>query len=126
VARKRLIQFIAKAAFEWGVRAFGSLHMHNVRVRSLRAAEELVELCQCYDVDPAVLHKLIDVVYSRPRETDDFKEIGGSLMTLLVLCHARGVDPEHALQTELLRVLSKSPEHFAKRNQEKIDLGLNA
>ena len=35
------------------------------------------------------------------------------------------IEPDDLLEKELARVLSKPPEHFAKRNQEKVDSGLD-
>jgi hypothetical protein len=36
------------------------------------------------------------------------------------------IDLEEAFAIEIRRCLAKDPAHFAKRNQEKIDLGLDA
>ena len=53
------------------------------------------------------------------------QEIGGVLLTTNILCAANNTEPDDLLEKELARVLSKPPEHFAKRNQEKVDGGLD-
>jgi hypothetical protein len=47
-------------------------------------------------------------------------------MTATVLAAAHGHDLEAFFEVELRRVLAKPSEHFTKRNQDKIDLGLTA
>lgn len=108
---------------DWGIRAFGRDHMINAQVRALRLVEEAAELAQALDVPQAQLEKLINLVYARPKG-DYRQELGGVLVCLAVLCEAMGDDPDAAFEAEVRRVLAKPPEHFAKRNQEKLDLGL--
>jgi NTP pyrophosphatase (non-canonical NTP hydrolase) len=115
-----------KIALDWAIRSFGSEHVNNLPIRSLRCAEEAVELAQALKVDKETMHKLVDTVYSRaPGEAH--QEIGGVLMTITILTAVMyGEDPDAFFERELLRVLAKPPEHFAKRNQDKIDMGLTA
>lgn len=117
------IKLLSRIVWDWGVRCFGLDHMSNHEVRALRAAEEMIELNQCLGVDPAKLHLLIDTVYSRP-QGKVHQEFGGVMVTILVLAESVEVDIEICFEDEVHRVLSKSPEHFAKRNQEKLDAGL--
>jgi NTP pyrophosphatase (non-canonical NTP hydrolase) len=117
------IRLLSKICWDWGVRCFGIDHMCDQEVRSLRAAEEMIELNQALGVDPAKLHLLIETVYSRP-QGKVHQEFGGVLVTLLVLAERIQLDIEVCLEDEVHRILSKSPEHFAKRNQEKLDMGL--
>ena len=118
-----ILQTLQRISFEWGIRSFGNDHMHDFQIRGLRFAEEAVELAQCAQVPKETMHLLIETVYSRPRG-EVRQEIGGSLVTLSVLCELLGYDMEQCFENEVRRVLSKSPEHFAKRNQDKIHLGL--
>ncbi len=111
--------------WDWGVQCFGLHHMRNNSIRALRLAEEAVELAQCLKVPQATMHKLIDTVYSRP-EGNVAQELGGVLVTTSVLIELFGLNVDKVFEMELKRCLSKSPEHFAKRNQDKIDLGLDA
>lgn len=116
---------LARIAHDWAERCFGRDHVTNLQIRGIRSVEELVELCQALRIEKDTLHKVIDTVYARPVGDAD-QEIGGSLLTLFVLCEAMGKDPEELFEREVRRVLKKSPEHFAKRNAEKITLGLDA
>ncbi len=45
-------------------------------------------------------------------------------MTAAVLAQVLRTDLETAFFKELTRVLAKPPEHFSKRNEEKIEMGL--
>lgn len=109
---------------EWGVRAFGWQHMQDEKVRALRFAEEAIELVQAIGLEKDHIHKLVDVVYTRPHG-DIYQEMGGVMVTLAVLGRAiGGVMVDEAMYREMMRVLSKTPEHFAKRNEEKMQLGL--
>lgn len=116
---------LTRIAYEWAIRSFGSEHVHNFPIRSLRLAEEAIELAQAFDVPKDKLHELIEMVYARPKGQFE-QEIGGVMMTATVLAAATGFDPDSFFEEELRRVLRKPSEHFAKRNQEKIDLGMTA
>lgn len=117
--RKALTEIIV----DWGERAFGRAHMRDRRVRALRLAEEVVELAQALGVPREQVAGLVEVVYGRPPGTP-YQELGGVQLCLLALIRVMAEDPDEALLTEVRRVLAKSPEHFAARNQEKLDLGL--
>lgn len=119
------MQATVRIALDWAIRAFGAAHVYNMPIRALRCAEEAVELCQAYNVDKATMLRLVDTVYAREAGTPD-QEIGGVLMTINVLCGAHDYNPDALFERELLRVLAKPVEHFTKRNQDKIDLGLTA
>lgn len=108
---------------DWAKRCFGTVHVHNPKVRALRLVEEAIEVAQAFDVDADKLHKIITVVYSREKGQWE-QEIGGVMMTAAVLAGARFYDIEDLFDREIRRVFSKPAEHFALRNQEKNGLGL--
>ncbi len=116
---------LTQIAVEWGQRCFGVEHMRNRGIRALRFAEEAIELAQACGVSEDKAAELVRVVYSRPAGKVD-QEVGGSMVTLAVLCHTLGIDLEDAFQIEVRRCLSKDPAHFAERNREKLGLGLDA
>ena len=120
-----MIKALTKISVEWGLRCFGVDHMRNRGIRALRFAEEALELAQACGVSEAKAAELVRVVYSRPQGVIH-QEVGGSMVTLAVLCHTVGIDLEEAFEIEVRRCLSKDPAHFAKRNKEKLDLGLTA
>jgi len=99
--------------------------MADPKIRGLRAAEEIVEICQALQVPREKMHLLVDVVYNRTPSDDIAQEYGGAMITLLVLAWCTGHKLEVCLETELLRVLAMPPEQFQKRNLDKIELGLD-
>lgn len=112
---------LTRIAYDWADRCFGSEHVINLPLRALRHAEESIELAQAVGTPREYLHKVVDQVYERPIG-DPVQELGGSLLTACVLARAMGVTPEEAFERELTRVLAKSPEHFATRNRQKMNL----
>lgn len=116
---------LTEIAWDWGIRCFGRPHMENRRIRSLRCTEEVVELGQTLGVPEDVVHKLVSTVYAKA-PGDAYQELGGSIVTLMCLFRSFTIDPEQAMLHEIQRCLAKPPEHFAKRNQDKIDMGLDA
>ncbi len=115
----------AQIALDWAIRCFGSEHVYDSPTRSLRLAEEAIELIQAYDIPKEKALQLVEMVYSRPKGSTT-QEIGGVAMTLVVLCASHGVDADTMFNHELRRCLSKTPEDFQKRNLEKIQLGMKA
>lgn len=116
-------EFQEMAAWEWAVRCFGVAHCTNRGVRTIRFIEEAIELCQAMGISKEQVHKAVEVVYSRPKG-EFSQEVGGVEMTLSVLCTSLGVSRNALFEKELLRCLEKSPADFAKRNAEKLALGL--
>lgn len=114
---------LAQLAYEWAIRCFGYDHVHDKTVRATRALEEMLELAQALGVPEEQAVKCAQVVYSRPKG-DYAQEVGGVMLTTHVLCSGMHEDADELFLRELSRVLAKDPEAFAKRNQEKIDLGL--
>lgn len=110
-------------ANRWAERAFGMSHVTNPKIRALRLLEEAIELAQAESIPRHMIDHCTDIVYGRPVGTAA-QEIGGVLMTTAVYCSCRNMDMELVLSYELDRVLSKPLDNFAKRNQDKIDMGL--
>lgn len=108
---------------DWAERCFGRAHVYDPKVRVMRMLEEAVETAQTYDIPAASVHKLVNVVYQRPTG-NSLQEIGGVMLTSAVLAGIRNFDIDDLFDVELRRVLSKSPEHFTRRNAEKNELGL--
>jgi hypothetical protein len=106
----------------WGTACFGADHMSDKKVRALRLLEEAIEFAQAVDVDPRKCSELVDYVYSRPAGKPT-QELGGVGVTWLVAASALSVSAALALETEIARISQKSPAHFAKRNQQKIEAG---
>ena len=114
---------LAQLAYEWAIRSFGYNHVHDNKVRALRALEEMIELNQALGVPEEQAAKCVQVIYARPKG-DYAQEIGGVMLTTYVLSCAMHEDADELFVRELSRVLAKTPETFLKKNQEKIDAGL--
>lgn len=124
------IETLTQIAWEWGLRCFGKEHMSNKPMRALRLAEECIEYTQTTGLPKDQLHKVVDTVYSRP-VGNPLQELGGVMVCAAVCIKNEGTllgatTLEYAFDMEVRRILAKSPEDFAKRNQEKIDMGLDA
>lgn len=110
-------------AYSWAVRAFGARHVNTSSVRALRLVEEAIELAQAEHVSKEMIDRCTEVVYSRPAG-HHHQELGGVIMTAAIYAEQKGYKLEDVLTAELNRVLSKPLEHFAHRNDEKLQLGL--
>jgi hypothetical protein len=109
----------------WCAAAFGAGQASSVQQRGLRMLEEAIETFQAAGCDPAMAHKLVDFVFSRP--AGQFaKEIGQLGLTTLALANAAGVSADHEEAREVERVLAKPLEHYTARNQSKNDAGFLA
>jgi predicted amidohydrolase YtcJ len=108
----------------WCVRAFGADHAASIPQRGIRMLEESAEAAQATGVSREIAHKLIDYVWDRPKG-ELAQELGGVGVTLLALAEAAALSADTCEQNEIVRVLSKPIEHFAKRNRVKNDAGFN-
>lgn len=117
------LNFTTTLMVEWGIRCFGIEHMADKRVRTLRFLEEAAELAQSVGVDQEVLHSVISKVFEAP-PGKPVQELGGTMITLLVLCNTLQLDLEASTKTEVARVLRMTPGYFAERNKRKLDMGL--
>lgn len=107
-------------SYDWAKRCFGKEHVENGAVRGLRHVEEATEVAQCLGATKEDIIKVIEMVYSRP-VGELYKEIGGSFLTLLVLCESHGISADDAVLSEVIRVLSKDQNYFVMRNAEKVN-----
>jgi hypothetical protein len=115
---------ISRLAHQWAARCFGFDHVTNIPLRALRILEEAAELAQAAAVPLDKAEACIASVYARP-PGDLRQEIGGTLLTTVILCEALHAEADAILEAELSRVLAKSRDHFAARNQQKLDMGLD-
>lgn len=120
-----ITKILTRIAHDWAIRCFGIEHVTNLPVRALRTLEETTELAQALGLSREQAHLCIDRVYDKPIG-DAKQEVGGVMVTLNVLCESMGEDSEALYEQEVRRVLNKPSDHFAKRNQAKIDMGLDA
>ena len=100
----------------WVYDTLGGDAAENPQERSLRTAEEVIELAQACGVSRAVLHRLVDYVLERP-VGDPVQEIAGVLITLYSTAYALGVNADEALEAELQRVHSPEVMEKVRRRQ---------
>lgn len=112
-----------RAVAEWAKTCFGEAESTHLPQCGLRLLEEAVELFQACGGNPALAHKLVDYVFSRP-VGEVAQELGGVSVTALVLAQAAGLSLEDEEAGEVARVLAKPVEHFKARNAAKNAAGL--
>lgn len=113
---------LSRIATDWCRRCFPQ-QVSNLPERGLRVVEEAIEFCQALGVPKDKVMLAVEIVYGKP-VGEAKQELGGTLMTAYIAAEILGWEPDEVCERELRRVLSKSPEHFAKRNQDKLDAGL--
>jgi hypothetical protein len=86
----------------WMQETFGPDVSEDYQERGFRFGEEAIELLQANGTSKQDVLKLVDYVFGRP--IGEFhQEVGGTLVTLAALCHARGLDMAQAGDTEQRR-----------------------
>lgn len=104
--------------FTWTQAAFTVEQATSLPQRGLRLLEEAVEAYQAVGGDPAMAHRLVDFVFSRP-VGELGQELGGISVCLLALAAAAGLSADAEEQREVARVLAKPVEEFQRRNAAK-------
>jgi hypothetical protein len=88
---------------DWAVRCFGESKACDKSQRNFRFLEEAIELVQSLGCSVNDAHRLVDYVYGRPAG-DPHQEVGGALLTLMLLCEVNGMDCLIEGRVELDRV----------------------
>jgi hypothetical protein len=109
--------------FAWTQRAFSEAQAISLPQRALRLLEEAVEAFQSVGGDPAMAHRLVDYVFSRPIGVLH-QELGGVSVCVLALAAAAGLSADVEEHREVQRVLSKPISEFTQRNAAKNAAGL--
>lgn len=104
-------------AFEWCRRCLGDEHALDPNVRGLRFLEEALELAQAAGVSQRQAQEVLAYVYGRPPGLL-LREVGGTLVTLAVLCQVFGVEMRDAGVDELRRC-DEMTEKIRERSQAK-------
>lgn len=91
---------IQKRTDLWMDKCFTSEVVKDKKVRNRRFLEEALELVQACECSKEDAHALVEYVYNRP--VGEIKqEIGGTVLTLAVLCSAHNFDMMECAETEL-------------------------
>ena len=91
---------------KWGAACFGPRIAFDLKERNYRFLEEALELVQCLDLPKEKALELVEYVYGRPKGEIP-QEIGGVIITLVLLAAANGFDVDKAGETELERCWEK-------------------
>lgn len=91
-----------KLATAWCKSCFGEAILKDKKERSYRFLEEAIELAQACSCDEEQAHELVKYVFSRPAGVP-YREIGGVMVTLAVLCETMFESMEEAGIAELAR-----------------------
>jgi hypothetical protein len=100
----------------WVREVFTEQEANDAQERSLRTAEEALELAQACGVDAATLHRLVDYVFSRP-VGKPAQEVAGTTVTLYAMAAALGVDAQAEFETELKRIQQPEVIERCRRRQ---------
>ena len=107
-------------AREWAAACFGEQVASDPSERNHRFLEEALELAQAGGATAVEAHLLVDYVFGRP--VGDFpQEVGGTMLTLALLCQTRGESMEVCGEVELARVWQKLEQIRVKQAAKKAD-----
>lgn len=101
---------------KWVLETFGPETAMNAPERSLRTAEEALELAQACGVRAETLHKLVDYVFARP-VGEPGQEIAGTLVCLYSAAATLGIDADRAFEHELARIQQPEVVERCRRRQ---------
>lgn len=106
----------------WVIRTFGGACLFDLRERAQRVVEEAIELGQAERLSKDDVQRILDRVYSRP-VGEPVQETGGLAVCLLAYTYAAGHPFEGTVLQEVVRIESKSVEHFRAKQTEKAAAG---
>lgn len=100
-----------KRAWAWCVEAFGTGLTCDRLERVHRFLEEALELSQALGCNRREAAELVDYVFNRDKG-EPGQEVGGTMLTLAILCQHSGIAMDVEAERELARV--NTPEVLAK------------
>lgn len=105
----------------WLHRCFDQVHgMLTYQERNSRFLEEALEVVQANGMTEEEARKILAYVYDRPSGSIR-QEVGGAVITLAALCHARGISMEECATLELedcwARIQEIRTKQIAKRDK---------
>lgn len=101
----RLIGPYQDRASEWAVECFGKADAMNRQMRIFRFLEEALELAQAGGCSKDEAARVLEYVFGRPIGAIN-QEVGGTMVSLAVLCEAFGLDMEGCAEAEYTRILA--------------------
>ncbi len=101
--------------FDWAVECFGQADTVNPNIRTMRFLEEALELAQACGCPRETALNILRYVYDRPVGMIA-QEVGGTMVSLAVLCKAFMISMTHCGEEELARVQTRVEEIRARHN----------
>lgn len=101
----------------WAEKTFGETINNDVNERNQRFLEESLELVQSTGMTVDQAHVMVDYVFNRP-VGETFQEIGGTIITLALLCSVKGYDISYAGAMEIHRCWDNMEKIKAKQAQK--------
>lgn len=114
-------QSYQERVFAWAVECFGEDDTVDPATRTYRFLEEALELVQACGCTRETALQILEYVYGRPQGAVA-QEVGGTMVSLAVLCKAFGIGMDRCGEDELTRVLGKV-EHIRARHAAKPKFG---
>ena len=107
-------------ALEWAATCFGTRAATDRRERNHSFLEEALELGQAAGATAEEAHLLVDYVFGRP--VGEFpQEVGGTVLTLALLCESHGQKMDFCGEAELIRVWGKLEQIRVKQAAKSVD-----
>lgn len=91
---------------KWLYQAFDREHVEDTTIRSHRFLEEACELVQAVGCSRGAAHQIVDYVFDR-KVGSKGQEVGGTVITLVALCHAEQLNMGTEAEKELIRIWKK-------------------
>jgi hypothetical protein len=107
--------------FDWAADCFGQTDALDREMRAYRFLEEALELVQACGCTKEAATQVLEYVFGRPAGAIE-QEVGGTMVSLAVLCQAFGVGMNRCGEAELTRVLGKT-EEIRQRHASKPKFG---
>lgn len=120
-----MTSFLQRRTHKWALGTFGEVALRP-HERARRFLEEALELCQTQGVSREEAHRLVDYVMDRPIGESP-QELGGSMITLLLLAEVLGLSAMGEALTEQERVEQPGMrERMQAKHARKVQQGVAA
>lgn len=95
--------YFQQRCYEWALSTLPPSHVSSTTERTFRFLEEALELAQSCNISRDQALTLLNCVFSRP-PGGPYQEVGGTLLTLSILCTTLSIPLQSAAEAELSRV----------------------
>ena len=101
------------------------LRLNDPHERAMRFAEEAIELVQACGLEASEVERLVNYVFAKP-PGEIHQEIGGVMVTLFALGHAKELRVLGCAHTEIERIHSLPAERFQNRQRRNAADGIGS